>query len=235
MQLQFLSPWLQATVALLLACLSLFANAQPAGQLYDPEPPADSAYVRVIVASKEAPVDVVIDGRPRIVKLMSGQPGDYMVLAAGKHSMAIHAAGKPAALASTSLEVVRGRAMTVAFTSLRPDATPLLIEDKANSNKLKSLLAVYHLDSKAGSLDLLTADGNTKVFTGLAQGTPASILVNPISVEMVVVKTGDKAPLARVALSMTQGGTYSIFLLPGEGGKLTALAVQNKTERYTGK
>jgi hypothetical protein len=52
---------------------------------------------------------------------------------------------------------------------------------------------------------------------------------------LIAAKTGDKTPLARVSLSMTQGGTYSVFLLPTEGGKLSALAAQNKTERYTGK
>ena len=125
--------------------------------------------------------------------------------------------------------------MTVAFTTLLSDAVPIFFEDKANSNKLKSMLAVYNLDSKSGPLDLLTADGNTKVFVGVAHGTPASIQVNPISVELIAAKPGDKTPLARTSLAMTQGGTYSIFLLPIEGGKLSALAAQNKTERYTGK
>jgi alginate O-acetyltransferase complex protein AlgF len=235
MKLRFSPTLLKSALVLLLATLGPLVNAQPAGQLYDPEPPADSAYVRVIVASRGSVVDVMVDGRPRIAKLKSGEPGDYMVLAAGKHSIAIHAAGKPTAQVSTTLDVVRGRAMTIAFTTLLSDAEPILFEDKANSNKLKSMLAVYNLDSKSGPLDLLTADGNTKVFVGVAHGAPVSIQVNPISVELIAAKTGDKTPLARVSLSMTQGGTYSVFLLPTEGGKLSALAAQNKTERYTGK
>ncbi len=235
MQRRSALPFFSPAFGLLLTCIGIAANAQPAGQLYDPEPPVDSAYVRVIFTSKDAPVDVVVDGRPRITKLKSGEPGDYMVLAAGKHSIALHPAGKPTAQVATTLDVVRGRPMTIAFLTLRADATPVLFEDKANSNKLKSLLAVYHLDAKAGPLDLLTADGNTKVFTGVTQGTPASIQVNPISVDLIAAKAGDKTPLARTTLAMTQGGTYSVFLLPGEGGKLAVKASQNKTERYTGK
>ena len=227
------SRMVRTTFALLLSGWALVAAAQPAGQLYDPEPPVNSAYVRVILVSKETPVDVVVNGRPRVVKLKSGEPGDYMVLTAGKHSIALHPTGKPTAQVTTTLDVVPGRAMTVAFASLRSDSVPILFEDKANTNKLKSLLAVYHLDTKAGLLDLLTADGNTKVFSGIAHGAPASIQVNPISVELMAVKAGDKAPLARATLAMTQGGTYSVFLLPGDGGKVTVQATQNKTERYT--
>jgi hypothetical protein len=209
--------------------------AQPAGLLYDPEPPVDSAYVRVVLVSREGAVDVVVDGRSRIQKLASGEASEYMVLAAGKHTIALHAAGKATAYFSTAFDVVRGRAMTLAFTTLRADAVPVVFEDKANSNKLKALLAVYNLDAKAGVLDVLTADGNTKVFSGVAYGTSASIPVNPISIDLIAVKIGDKVPQTRTSLAMTQGGTYSILLLPGDGGKLVARAVQNKIERYTGK
>ncbi len=222
-------------LAALLACLCTGLWAQSAGLLYDPEPPADSAYVRVLLASRDAAVDILVDGQLRIRKLGAGEASDYMVLSAGKHSIAIHASGKSAALLTAPLDVVRGRAMTVAFAALRADVAPTVFEDKANSNKLKALLTVYHLDAKAGTLDVLTADGNTKVFLGLSYGVSTSILVNPISIELMAVRSGDKTALARTSLAMAQGGTYSVLLLPGDGGKLTARAVQNKIERYTGK
>lgn len=153
--------------AALLLCLSLGASAQATGLLYDPEPPVDSSYVRVLLASRDGAVDIWVDGRPRIKKLAAGEASEFMVLPAGKRSIAIHPAGKPVAHLSTTLEVVRGRAMTVAFTALRADAAPIVFEDKTNANKLKALLAVYHLDAKSGALDVLTVDGKTKVFSGL--------------------------------------------------------------------
>lgn len=235
MELRFSRRFFNLGFAALLLCLGLVARAQPTGLLYDPEPPVDSAYVRVILASRGGAVDVIVDGRPRIRKLGSGEASEYMVLTAGKHLVAIHPAGKPAPYLSTTLDVIHGRAMTVAFTALRADAAPVLFEDKANSNKLKALLAVYHLDAKAGSLDVLTADGNTKVFSSVAYGTSTSIQVNPISIELIAAKAGDKVAQARTSLAMTQGGTYSVLLLPGGGEKLMARAVQNKIERYTGK
>lgn len=222
-------------MAVLLLCLNLAASAQSTGVLYDPEPPADSAYVRVIVTSREASVDVIVDGHPRIRKLGGAEASDYMVLAAGKHTIALHPAGKATAYLSTTIDVVRGRAMTLAFTALQANTVPVIFEDKANSNKLKALLVVYHLDAKAGPLDLLTADGNTKVFSSLAFGASSAIQVNPIAIELVAVKTGEKTPKARTSLTMTQGGTYSVLLLPGEGGTLLARTTQNKIERYTGK
>jgi alginate O-acetyltransferase complex protein AlgF len=220
------------------AALYAGVNAQPAGQLYDPEPPADSAYVRILIVNTDTPLDVLIDGRPRSQKLAAGEAGDYMVLPAGKHLISLQPVGKNTAVTSYSLDVVKGKALTVAFTSLKAGVAPSIFEDKANTNKLKSLVAAYHLDSKAGALDVLTADGNTKVFTNLAFGGSNSIQVNPISVELIASKSGETSSQTlppKTMLSMTQGATYSVFLMPNSQGKLIARTTQNKTERYTGK
>jgi len=217
------------------ATTSFIVNAQPTGLLYDPEPPLDSAYVRILIAAQGAAVDVLVDGKMRVKQLPPGVPSDYLVLPAGQHSLTIQAAGKPKPYFSTPLEVVRGRALTVAYTSLQADAKPHIFEDKANSNKLKALIAVYHLDTKAGALDVLSADGKTKVFSAVQFGQSTNIQVNPISIELLATKSTDKKALAHTQLSMTQGGTYSIVLLSGSGGKLRAYTYQNKIERYTGK
>ena len=234
MKFWFVRTFLSWVSASMLVGFCHTAFAQPAGLLYDPEPPADSAYVRAIHASSDGDVDVLVDGRLRVKKLAAGHASDYMVLSAGKHIVAVHSAGKSVALLTMSLEVVRGRAVTVAFTSLKADAAPVIFEDKTNSNKLKALLTVYHLEPKAGSLDVFTADGTTKVFNGLAYGSPASIQVNPIAIDLIAVKSGDKESLTKTTLVMSQGGTYSILLLPGVRGKLTSRAFINKTERFTG-
>lgn len=235
MQFQFFKKIHNILITALLIFTSLAAQAQPAGLLYDPEPPADSAYVRVILASHDGLIDIQVDGRPRIRNLKSGEFSDYMVLSAGKRSISIHAAGKSAANLSSSIDVVRGKAMTIAFTELKTGKTPIVFEDKANTNKLKVQLAVYHLIEKAGPLDVLTADGNTKVFSGVAFGASTSLQVNPISIDLIATNGGDKIAKARTSLSMSQGGTYSILLSSGEGGNLIARTAQNKIERYTGK
>lgn len=88
---------------------------------------------------------------------------------------------------------------------------------------------------REGAVDVLSADGNTRVFTGVAPRASNSLAVNPITIELNAVKPGEKAAQAHASVAVAQGGTYSIPLLPGEGGKLTARAIQNKVERYTGK
>jgi alginate O-acetyltransferase complex protein AlgF len=218
------------------------ANAQPAGLLYDPEPPADSAYVRVISVSTESALDVTVDAKPKITKLNSGDVSEYMVVPAGKRVIALHATSKSAALVSHTIDIVPGKALTVAFLSTKAGTTPTVFEDKANTNKLKSLVAAYHLDGKAGPLNLTTLDGSTKVFTNLGFGSSQSIQVNPISVELVAAKSGEAASAvasSHAKLSMAAGANYSVFLLPNEKGNekgnVIARAVQNKTERYLGK
>ena len=235
MKSPFWPAFLRWCCSLLLACLSFSVVAQPAGLLYDPEPPADSAYVRVVHASTNGAVDVLVDSRVRVKNLGAGEASEYMVLSAGKHNLVLHLAGKSGTLLTTTIDVTRGRAMTVAFTAMRPDAVPVIFEDKANSNKLKALLAVYHLDSKNGPIDVLTSDGLTKVFTGVAYGSYASIQVNPISIDLIVAKSGDKLSQGRGSLAMSQGGTYSFLILPAAEGKVKVTAVQNKIERFTGK
>ena len=236
MQLKLNVLFIKLGLGLLMVFFNFLVMAQPTGLLYDPEPPADSAYVRVILATPVGgAVDVLVDGRVRVQKLASGQASEYLVLTAGKRTVALHAAGKPAAHFSTTFDVVRGKAITLAFTTLSADSVPVVFEDKANANKLKALLAVYNLDAKAGELDVLTADANTKVLTGIAYGKSAFIPVNPISTDLIAVKIGDKVPLSRISMAMTQGSTYSIFLLPDKNAKLNAHTVQNKIERYTGK
>jgi hypothetical protein len=212
--------------------LSMDAVAQSTGRLYDPEPPIDSGYVRVILASRDAPMDVLVDGQPRVRKLASQELSEYMVLTEGKHTIALNPVDKPGAVFSRSIDVARGKAVTLAVSALKQDATLFSYEDKGNTNKLKSVLMAYHLDPKAGSLDILTGDGGTKVFGGLAYGATASIQVNPIVVDIIVTSIGDKSAKSRSTLEMQQGGTYSVLLLGANGNKIIMKTTQNRTERY---
>ena len=220
---------------LVMATVATSAIAQPTGLLYDPEPPADSAYVRVLLATDLNKVSVMVNGKVRGPALTNHQASDYMVLPAGLHQIALVSEGKKSATISTQLEVVRGRAMTVAFVSNQPSVAPILFEDKTSSNKLKAMLSVYQLAVSSKTVDILTGDGATKVFAGLAYGTSGGIQVNPISVELVATQSGEKTPIAKTNLTMGQGTAYSVFLLPGKNGKPFASVVQNRIERYTGK
>ena len=216
------------------------AGAQTTGALYDPQHPADSAYVRVIVVSATGSMDVQLDGKTRLHGLAAAATSDYMVVRAGKHTLQVLAAAKSAA-SEINLDVVAGRSLTVAFPILAADVKPWVFEDRANTNKLKAVLTVYNLAPSAGAIDLLTADGNTKVFSAVVPGTSASQAVNPITVELQASKTGDKISLAKTSLALALGQTYSLLLLPAEGNqsdksdKFQLKSHINTLERYTGK
>jgi alginate O-acetyltransferase complex protein AlgF len=219
-----------------LAWLGLFlvsAHAQPTGLLYDPEPPVDSGYVRVMVAADmpKVSVSVMVGEKVRIPSLAKEQVSDYMVVGAGMHQIALVVAKKT--VSTVSLDVIRGSAVTVVFTS--PDIAPHVFVDKTSTNKLKAMLSIYQLASQNDPLDVLTSDGATKVFSGLVYGKLGAMQVNPISVDLIATKSGAKTSLAAASLAMTQGGAYSIFLLPTKNEKIAAIQVQNKIERYTGK
>jgi len=218
-----------------LLCLSPAAHSQPTGLLYDPEPPADSGYVRVIHTGRSDAMDVSVDGGIRVRSLPSNKFSDYLVLKAGKHALSIHPAGKPAARLPTTIDVAAGRALTLALTALGSDKAPIVLEDKLSSNKLKAQLAIYHLDGNAGALNILTADGKTQVFSNANFGTTASVQVNPISVDLIAARAGEKTPQARTSFSMTQGDSYSLLIFSSNEKKLTLKITQNKTERYIGK
>jgi alginate O-acetyltransferase complex protein AlgF len=222
-----------ATVLGLLAFHGL-AMSQTTGALYDPQPPADSAYVRVIVASASGPVDIWLDGKLRLPNVAPAAPSDYMVVRAGKHKLSLHPSGKAQSF-ETQLEVIAGRSVTVAVAGLSADAKPQTFEDKANTNKLKAVLTVYNLAPQAGSVDFLTADGATKVFSGVAPGSAASLAVNPITVELMATKSGDKTALAKTSLTLGQGQTYSLVLLPADADKVLLKSGINTLERYSGK
>ena len=217
------------------AGLGLSLHAQPAGLLYDPEPPADSAYVRVLVAGNAEKVALTVDGKVRVASLPANQVSDYMVLTAGKHVLGLQMAGKTKETGTMTLDVVPGRATTLGFSAAQLSAAPAVFEDKTGANKLKAMLAVYPLVKTPASMDILTADGATKVFSNVSYGAIHALPVNPITVDVIAVKAGDKSALARASLDMKQSSSYSVFLLPDHGGKIMMKVFQNKTERYTGK
>jgi alginate O-acetyltransferase complex protein AlgF len=220
----------RALTVALCAAIAPYALAQSNGRLYDPEPPTDSAYVRVIVADSGAAVEVQVDGKARIPKLARQDASDYMVIPEGPHTLTLTSAGQPAL--SYKLDVVRGKSLTLAFPSLKADAQPTRFEDKGNTNKLKAVITAYHLDPKAGPITVSTADGSAKVFSDLAPGQSASLPVNPIKIELAAAE--GKATPVKFRLEMSAGATYSVLLTRSAQGKLQARTLSNKTERYVG-
>ena len=226
-------PILLKSFRLAILCSPLSVLAQATGLLYDPQPPADSAYVRVLHATPGQTVDVVIDGKPRLRNIAAGTASDYLVLSAGSHTLSLLAPGRDKPLLTTPLDINPGRATSLAFPTLKADAKPLIFQDKANANKAKAVICAYNLLVDAEPVDIVTVDGATKVFSGLASGTSSCLAVNPINVDLILTSSGKTA--RKTSLSMTHGGTYSL-IVHGDAKKQPVLQSQlNQIERYTGK
>jgi hypothetical protein len=223
------------SMVMVLAYSSADLMAQTNGRLYDPEPPADSAYIRIVLAGDMLKVAVSIDGKLRIPSVSTNQASDYLVIPAGRHLIELQTPGKLNKLVSMPLEVIQGRAITLVFTSSQMTEPPIVLEDKTGSNKLKAMLSVYQLASKQKALDVTTSDGKTKVFSNLEYGKSAALAVNPISTELQIQYHNEAAILGKTSISMSQGNSYSIVLFAEKTGKVKSVVVQNKVERYTGK
>ena len=220
-------------MAMLFLVTGASASAQTSGGLYAPDPPPGSTYIRFLVSQADGPIDILVDGRSGLTKLIAGQASPYLILPGGKHSIELRSSGASQSALKREIEVSQGRAVTVAFTSLAANSMPLLLTDKTVANQLKALLTLYNLQSGGPELDVLIAEANTKVLTGVAVSASASIAVNPISVKLAVVKRGETSALAQVQLSMVAGGAYSIFVLTDANGKLQVQYSQNRTEPFT--
>lgn len=216
------------TLAALL--LSGMANAQQTGLLYDPEPPANSAYVRVIVAADGPAMTLSVDGKPRGAALAAGDVGEYLVLSAGTHALKLSAGGQ---VLETTLDAPAGKALTLAYTSRAVGTQPLRFEDKANTNKLKAVLTAYHLAPGSGPLDVTAGERAQVVFPAVAEGASVSRPVNPLNIGFGLARSGTAVAAPGAPLAMEYGGTYSLFILPGEDAPVLK-AVLNRVERYTG-
>jgi hypothetical protein len=214
-------------VCALLLPASLWAET-PA--LYDPQPPADSAYLRLLLTANASPAQVWVDDRLRLSGLAPLQPSDYLVLAAGKHSVRLQLG---AAKAQFVFEAVPGRASTAVVATVDAKSTPQILEDKTGTNRLKAMITAYHFAPLGGPVDILTADGAAKVFANLAPCQSASLAVNPVAVELIVTRAGDKTPLAKLQLQLSAGGATSLVLTPAAGTGIAAAAHANRVERYS--
>lgn len=199
--------------------------------LYDPQPPANSAYVRILVGSGSKAFDVLVDQRVRLSNVEVATPSDYMVLTAGTHELSIRAGSQQV---SVKISAESTRSLTVLLPELVNSAKPVVIEDKTNSNKLKAIISAYHLGGTQ-PLDVWTANGQTQVFSALAPTASAALVVNPIKLDYMVTAIGQKTALAESQLSMKSGEAYSIVISKNASGQVTARAFTNAVEKIQSK
>ncbi len=173
--------------------LALFVAGTAFAQdgLYDPAPPANSAFVRVA-------------GMPTATlggKAVTAQPGAasaYVVIPQGDFAAKVGAA-------SSTLKAEAGKFYTVVSIG----GKLALLTDDAASNRAKALLTVYNLSKS--SVDLKTADGKTTVVTAIKSGASGSRAVNGITVDLSAF-AGAKALGTVKSVKLERGNAYALVV-----------------------
>ncbi|SMB80546.1 alginate O-acetyltransferase AlgF [Deinococcus hopiensis] len=191
---------------LFVALLGSLAAAEDNG-LYDPAPPANSAFVRVI----NAPAGTL---GGKAVTADKGTASVYVVVPQGEFDAKVGAA-------AGKLKVEAGK-----FYSVVPSGNRLvLLTDPAMESRAKALLVIYNL-SKAASVDLKTADGKTTVVKGVKAGDSGNRAVNGVTVDLAAF-AGDKALGTLKGVKLERGNTYAVVVTDG-GVTLTMGSTKTK-------
>lgn len=159
--------------------------------LYDPAPPANSAFVRVAGLST-----ATLGG-----KAVTAQPGAasaYVVIPQGDFAAKIGSA-------SSILKVEAGKFYTVVSIG----GKLALLTDEAASNRAKALLTIYNLSKS--SVDLKTADGKTTVVAAIQAGASGSRAVNGITVDLSAF-AGAKVLGTVKAVKLERGNAYALVV-----------------------
>ena len=201
-------------------CLSCLLTASALGQsandmLYDPDPPPNSAFVRLINATG---TDVTASLGAKKVSADKRGASPYVVVPQGTLNVNV-------GTASSKVSVRAGSFYTLALSGA-PAPKLTLLTDATSANRAKALIAVYNLSSLA-SVDFKTADGKVTVIEGVAPNTTKSRAVNGVKVDLAMFdKSGAIATFKDTQLE--RGAAYAV-IVSDTGGKPTASWTQSAT------
>jgi len=165
--------------------------------LYDPAPPPDSAFVRVVNATPgSAPIEVVVNGLS-LSSVGYQQATHYAVVKGGERSLS-------AGPTTAELSFDSGAFYTVVLEG----GTLSALSDTPNDNLAKARLTLYNLSDAPVSLK--TADGQVAVLEGVSPNGVEGRAVNAIPIELAVFSGDQSITLPKVTLA--QGNSYSIFV-----------------------
>jgi alginate O-acetyltransferase complex protein AlgF len=202
----------------LAAILFVLAAAAPAAAdegLYDPVPPPDSAFVRIVDAGSAA-VNGTIGGKPAASQASGVSP--YVVVPKGKQPVRIGDV-------SDEIDAAAAKFYTIALV----DGKLVTFEDPSADTPGRAGIVFYNLsDAPAGSVYVPKL--KVAVVEGVAPAAAASKALKAVTLDKIEIKLGDAvvASFDSVALraraTMTayvtgKGGTYSAYLLPSTTAK----------------
>jgi alginate O-acetyltransferase complex protein AlgF len=210
--------WLSALLATLAATGAMTGLSYADGALYDPAPPPNSAFLRIMSAAAAVAADAKIGGNP--VNLGEANVSDFVVVPGGKS--AVEAGGK-----TGEVDCPSGSYCSVVF-DLAGAAGPALIVDEVLDNPAKSGLHFYNLTGQP-SLTLFAPDQGVALFEGVPSGGMKFRQVGAVTVNLTV--RADNADVAKIGGAALKRRTGHSVIVRGEAGAITAAIVENTVSK----
>jgi alginate O-acetyltransferase complex protein AlgF len=179
--------------------------------LYDPEPPANSAFVRIVNVSE-------VNQKPQIGKvffnlLIPSSTSPYHAINQGSHDFLMMSK-------KIKLEFFAQKF----YTLISREPTPLLLEDKIPT-RTKALLSVYNLSS-IPSVDLKTEDNKVLVIADVKPNTVKSQYVNAIKIGFLLTQS-EVSFKKLTPVQLERGFGYSVFVF----SKSKTIWLKNTTQK----
>jgi hypothetical protein len=224
--------------AALVALTSLGVAAQSTSPGTSAAPSADTAKVRVLHASPDAPaVDVYADGAPILTDVAFGTISDYLVVPAGEHRIQVFATGADpvadTAVIDAKLTFAAGTMTTVAATDKLASIKAQVIADAPAPVADKAQIRVVHLSADAPAV-AIAPDGSKKpLIKKLAYPNASKYLTVPAATYDLEVQVAGKPKQVALQLdpiTLDAGSSYSVFAIGSAAdGTLTVVSKVDAT------
>lgn len=215
MNFRALRPALAALALLAAPLAGAFPARAQAPELYGPQPPPGSAFIRFVNATG-GELSVRPDFLP--AETLGTQPMQRVTA----YKVVERVAGRPlavevragAATARATLSANAGNFVTILVAPGPGNTiTAKAVTDGGDGNQSRARLAFYNAagDCPAASLSL---DGGANIFADVGPSASKTRSVNPSAANLVAA-CGDKRSAAFPLSGVEAGGRYSIWMLPG--------------------
>lgn len=211
-------------VSLLVAASAAQANDQ---QLYDPAPPADAAFVRIVNGTADA-VKLTI-GSASYADVAKGSAAGYQIVKEGKYKPSLSVGSK--ASEEAEVDVAAGKYYTLAVVHDAADKDGVAVkpmDDALMSNPAKAYVYFYNLSDKPNAA-VNAPKFKKDVVSVTTTPAAASKDLGQATVDLSVTADAKEVKLfPAVALQRRAGVT---FVLSGTGDNLLATMTTNEVKR----
>ena len=188
----------EVTTAATAFAMFCVASGPARAGLYPPAAPPGSAFIRLFNGTTQRGLDAQV-GDKSIHDVAPYQASAYVFLPPGSYSAKIGGISK-------SLKLDGSRCYTAALYK----GAVKLFDQPCFDSQIKALVALYNLES-GSTLSLRTANGKTKVISGVGPNQVGHREVNAISARFAVFSSGKKLAEAQPK-TLERGKAFSLFV-----------------------